>query len=312
MKITKLAAIDVGSNAVRLLINTIYDDGVSHPVYNKTSLVRIPVRLGVDAFVHRTVSADNIQRLTKAMQAYRHIMDIHGIQDYRAFATSAMREVTNGDKVIKSIKKNANIDLEIIDGQHEADVIFATELDYFVKDDQNYLFVDVGGGSTELTLLAHGKVLNSKSFPVGTVRWLHNKVPENFISREIQPWILENTKHLSNIAIIGSGGNINFIFKLSAKKMGKPLTYNFLKTFKNKLSKLTYEQRMSTYNMKPDRADVVMPALEIFTQIMRYSKATKIYVPKIGLADGMIQYMYHQMQESEDFYKEDTKPDNQN
>lgn len=292
MKITKLAAIDIGSNAVRLLVNSIYDDE-GRVTFNKTSLVRVPIRLGRDAFVDGEISEENARRLVDAMKAYRYLMDIHQVEGYSAFATSAMREVKNGSKIVKKIKKKTDINLEIIDGKKEGKIIFETELRDYVKDSNNYLYVDVGGGSTEITVLAHGRVHNTKSFKVGTVRWLNGKVNASYLKEVVKPWVEENCKDLGEIELIGSGGNINHVFKQSDVKKGRPLSYTYLNKQKKLLSALDFEDRLSIYNMKQDRADVIVPALEIYVSVMRFSKAKKIHVPKIGLADGMIQYMYN-------------------
>ena len=292
MKITKLAAIDVGSNAMRLLVNTIYDDG-NQVTFNKTSLVRAPIRLGREAFTKNMVSAENEERMVKAMKAFRLLMDVHGIQDYSAFATSAMREVKDSKKILNKIKKQANIDLQVIDGQKEGNIIFETELKSYVHDENNYLYVDVGGGSTECTLLANGRVVITKSFKVGTVRWLEGKVGEHYLTQKVKPWIEENCKDYPKIELIGTGGNINHIFKQSQTKQGKPLTYNYLNKQRKIISALDFDDRLTIYNMKTDRADVIVPALEIYCSIMRFAKSKRIHVPKIGLADGMIQYMYH-------------------
>lgn len=292
MKITKLAAIDVGSNAIRLLVNTIYDDGTER-IFNKTSLVRAPVRLGYDAFVAEEVTQENASRLIKTMKAFKLLMDVHEIQDYSACATSAMREVKNGPQIVEKIKREADIDLEIIDGETEGNIIFETELKAYVNDARTYLYVDVGGGSTECTLLANGKVVTSKSFPIGTVRWLHKKVEDDFLEKEIKPWVEENCKDFDDVELLGSGGNINHIFKQSGSKTGKPLSYRYLFKQLKILEGLSFEDRLTLYNMKTDRADVIIPALKIYVNIMKFANAKKIHVPKIGLADGIIQYMYH-------------------
>ncbi|MXV38379.1 exopolyphosphatase [Flavobacteriaceae bacterium Ap0902] len=292
MKVTKLAAIDVGSNAMRLLVNTIYDNG-EQVTFNKTSLVRAPIRLGRDAFTIQGISSDNKERMLKAMKAFRLLMDVHGIEDYSAYATSAMREIEDSKKIVKAIKKEAGIELEIIDGQKEGNIIFETELKEYVKDDNNYLYVDVGGGSTECTLLTNNKVVTSKSFRVGTVRWLEGRVGMDYLEKKVKPWIIENCGSLKHIELIGSGGNINFIYKQSDTKKGKPLSNRYLNKQRKIISALSFEDRLTVYNMKEDRADVIVPALEIYCSVMRYAKARQIHVPKIGLADGMIQYMYH-------------------
>lgn len=293
MKISKLAAIDIGSNAVRLLINAIYDDGYKI-TFNKTSLVRVPIRLGQDAFLTKNISKENEERLLKAMKAFKLLMDVHQVEGYSAFATSAMRELHGNKEIVQKVKKESGIDLQIIDGKKEGQIIFATELKEYVYDEKNYLYIDVGGGSTELTLLAHGKVLVTKSFPIGTVRWLNNKVGEEFLKKEVRPWVKAQCNGINNIELIGSGGNINHIFKQSGNKKGKPLSYSYLNKQKKILSALKIDDRLTLYNMKPDRADVIVPALEIYTSVMRYAKAKKMHVPKIGLADGMIQFQYHQ------------------
>ena len=292
MKITKLAAIDVGSNAIRLLINTIYDDGAQR-TFNKTSLVRAPVRLGYDAFVSEYISEENQTRLIKSMKAFKLLMDVYQVQDYSAFATSAMREVRNGEEVVRKIKNLADIDLQLIDGETEGNIIFETELKSYVNDSKNYLYVDVGGGSTECTLLVQGEVKNSKSFAIGTVRWLHNKVSKDYLEKEVKPWIIKNCRKYENVELIGSGGNINYIFKISGKKVGNPLSLSYISKQLTNLKELSFEDRLRIYNMKTDRADVVIPALEIYVNIMKYAQSKKIHVPKIGLSDGMIQYMYH-------------------
>lgn len=292
MKLTKLAAIDVGSNAMRLLVNTIYDDG-EQITFNKTSLVRAPIRLGRDSFTTQTISKENQIRMLKAMRAFRLLMDVHGVQDYKAYATSAMREVKDSADFIKKIKDKAGIELEIIDGHTEGNIIFETELKAYVKDDNNYLYVDVGGGSTECTLLANGQVITTKSFKVGTVRWLEGKVGMDYLKNEVKPWIKENCSAYNNIELIGSGGNINHIYKQADINKGRPLSSRYLNKQRKIISELSFEDRLTIYNMKEDRADVIVPALEIYCAILSYAKAKRIHVPKIGLADGMIQYMYH-------------------
>uniref|UniRef100_UPI0039A5369C Ppx/GppA phosphatase family protein n=1 Tax=Ornithobacterium rhinotracheale TaxID=28251 RepID=UPI0039A5369C len=290
MKITKLAAIDIGSNAVRLLVSAIYEEE-GRVTFNKTSLVRVPIRLGEDAFVRGEISEENEKRLIQAMTAYKLLMDVHQVQGYCAFATSAMREVKNGKEIVQKIREKAGVNLEIIDGQKEGQIIFETELKEYINNKNAYLYIDVGGGSTELTILAHGKMLNTRSFNIGTVRWLNGKVDSSYLTREVKPWVMENCKNLGNIEMIGSGGNINHIFKYSGKK--KSLSFTYLNQQRKILSALDFEDRLSIYNMKPDRGDVIIPALEIYTSVMKFAKAKKMYVPKIGLADGMVQYMYH-------------------
>lgn len=296
MKIRKLAAIDIGSNAMRLLINYVYEIPGSQPVFNKTSIVRMPIRLGEDVFTNKKISEKNTARLVDAMKAYKLMMDIYGVEDYLAYATSAMRESENGKDVVNKIKKQAGINIEIIDGNTEAQLIFATELQSFVLDGNNYLYVDVGGGSTELTFISNGEVQFSQSFPVGTVRLLEGKVEQN-VYPEMKKWIEENIrKH--DVDLIGSGGNINHVYKYSGVKLGKPLAGSYLRSRYKKVREMSYEDRLQELNMKPDRADVVEYALEIYTKVMKWSRAKKIYVPKIGISDGMIRSLYEDVKKS--------------
>lgn len=296
MKIRKLAAIDIGSNAMRLLINYVYEIPGSRPVFNKTSIVRMPIRLGEDVFTNKKISEKNTARLVDAMKAYKLMMDIYGVEDYLAYATSAMRESENGKEVVSKIKKQSGIGIEIIDGNTEAQLIFATELQSFVLDGNNYLYVDVGGGSTELTFISNGEVQFSQSFPVGTVRLLEGKVEQN-VYPEMKKWIEENIrKH--DVDLIGSGGNINHVYKYSGVKLGKPLAGSYLRSRYKKVREMSYEDRLQELNMKPDRADVVEYALEIYTKVMKWSRAKKIFVPKIGISDGMIRSLYEDVKKS--------------
>ena len=293
MNIRKLAAIDIGSNAMRLLINYVYEIPGSKPVFNKTSIVRMPIRLGEDVFIEKKISEKNIDRLVEAMQAYKLMMKIYGVEHYLAYATSAMRESTNGKQVVKKIKKKTGIEIQIIDGTTEAELIFATELQNFILDENNYLYVDVGGGSTELTLITDGEVKLSKSFPVGTVRLLEGKV-EKQVYPEMKKWIEENIR-MYTVDLIGSGGNINHVYKYSGVQLGKPLRGAYLRNRYKVVREMEYEDRLKELNMKPDRADVVEYALEIYTKVMKWSRAKRIFVPKIGISDGMIRYLYEKV-----------------
>lgn len=290
MKIRKLAAIDIGSNAMRLLINYVYEIPGSKPVFNKTSIVRMPIRLGEDVFTHKTISEKNAERMLDAMQAYQLMMKIYGVEQYLAYATSAMREATNGKEIVKKVKKQTGIDINIISGEVEAELIFASELQSFVLDENNYLYVDVGGGSTELTLITNQQVTLSRSFPIGTVRLLEGKV-EKSVYPEMKQWIEENIRPYE-VDLIGSGGNINHVYKYSGVQLGKPLRGAYLRSRYKVIREMSYDQRMKELNMKPDRADVVEYALEIYTKVMKWSRAKKIYVPKIGISDGMIRKLY--------------------
>ncbi|TDN79824.1 exopolyphosphatase/guanosine-5'-triphosphate,3'-diphosphate pyrophosphatase [Salegentibacter sp. 24] len=287
------AAIDIGSNAVRLLISTITEQkGREDTDFRKTSLVRVPIRLGEDVFKKSIISEKNIERMVDTMQAFNLLMKSHGIVKYKACATSAMREAKNAAEVVEKIKAKTGVEIEIIDGTHEAAIIAATDLHELIKNDCNYLYVDVGGGSTEYTLYSSGKTIASKSFKVGTVRLLNDLV-EDGAWEEMEKWVRETTKPYRDIDLIGSGGNINNIFKTSGKKEGKPLSLAYIKKYNELLNSLSYEQRVMDLQLKSDRADVIIPASRIYLNSMKWARADNIFVPKIGLADGIIKSLYN-------------------
>ena len=291
MNIKNYAAIDIGSNAMRLLIMNIVETDNKKPQFNKNSLVRVPIRLGQDSFTVGSISDENIERMVDAMKAFKLLMKVYKIDKYMACATSALREAYNGTEVVEIIKKKADIKIEIIDGKKEAAIIASSELHHLLKSDQTYLYVDVGGGSTEFSLFSNGKMVASKSFKAGTVRLL-NDVVNDIVWLEIENWIKTNTKDYDNVSLIGSGGNINKIFKMSGFAVDKPLSYIYLVSQYSYLNSMTYEQRISDLGLNPDRADVIVPALRVYMNAMKWSKATKIYVPKIGLSDGIVKAMY--------------------
>ena len=291
IQIKKYAAIDIGSNAMRLLITNIIEQKGKEVQFNKSALIRVPIRLGQDAFTVGEISDENIDRMIDAMHAFKLLMKVYKVEKFMACATSAMREAYNGKEVTEIIKKKTDIKIEIIDGKKEAAIIASSDLHHFIKTNENYLYVDVGGGSTEFSLFSNGKMLVSKSFKNGTVRMLNNMVNE-VVWQEIEKWIKTNTEGLENITMIGSGGNINKAFKLSGKTQDKPLTYKYLKSQFDHINGLTYEQRISELGLNTDRADVIIPALSIYLSAMRWSGANHIYVPKIGLSDGVVKAMY--------------------
>ena len=291
MKVKKLAAIDIGSNAIRILIANVVQEVGDHPVYMKSEMIRVPIRLGQDSFTVGEISKKNMKRVVKAMKAFKLIMKVNGVKHYMACATSALRESNNADELIARVKKKSKIKIEVIDGRKEAEIISNTTILDSFGQNRNYLYVDVGGGSTEFSVLQEGKRIVSKSFKTGTVRMINNMVNEK-VWFEIEKWIQTHTAGIEKIALLGSGGNINKIFKLSNTKEGKPLTYIKINTFYQDLKMLTYEQRILKYNLNLDRADVILPALEIYLKALKWSGATKVFVPKIGLADGMIKMMY--------------------
>ena len=291
MKVKKLAAIDIGSNAIRILISNVVQVEGEHPVFMKSEMIRVPIRLGEDSFTVGEISPKNIKRVVKAMKAFKLIMKINGVKNYMACATSALRESNNADELIAKVKKKAGIKIELIDGKKEAEIISYTTILADQGHNSNYLYVDVGGGSTEFSVLKSGKRIVSKSFKAGTVRMINNMVNDK-VWLEIEKWIKINTKGIEKIQLLGSGGNINKVFKLSNIKDGNPLTYFNLKSFYQDLKKLSYEERILRYNLNLDRADVILPALEIYLKALKWSGATKVFVPKIGLSDGMIKMMY--------------------
>lgn len=293
LRIRKYAAIDIGSNAVRLLISTVTEPENKPVTFKKTSLVRVPIRLGQDVFVNQYISDYNISRMKDTLKAFQLLMRCHNIENYRACATSAMRDAKNATALIEQIKNETDINIEVIDGNDEAAIIAATDLHELIRSDKNYVYVDVGGGSTEITIYSNGKTLTSRSFKIGTVRLLNNLVSEEDWE-SMRHWLKENTKGLQKIEMIGSGGNINHIFKASGKKAGNPLSFFYLSSYYQLLQSLTYEERISQLQMNVDRADVIIPATEIYLTAMKYSKARNVHVPKIGLSDGIIKSLYNE------------------
>lgn len=290
--IKKYAAIDIGSNAMRLLINNIVEEKGMPTQFNKSSLVRVPIRLGQEAFTVGDISDESICRMIDAMKAFKLLMKVHKVEHYKACATSAMREANNGEEIVQIIKKKADIKIDIIDGKTEAKIIASSDLKHFINSDKTFLYVDVGGGSTEFSIFHQGKVVVSKSFKNGTVRLINNMVNE-VVWTEIEKWIVSNTAAYEEITLIGSGGNINKMFKMSEKHQDKPLSYVYLNAQYAKLNSLTYEERIAKMGLNPDRADVIIPAIKIYLSAMKWSGARQIYVPKIGLSDGIIKAMYY-------------------
>lgn len=291
--IRKFAAIDIGSNAIRLLINNVIEQENKPPAFKKSELVRVPVRLGEDAFLRGKISERNIDRLVSTMQSFDLLMGVYGVEKYMACATSALREAKNGREVVERVKKEAGMKIEVIDGKKEALIIASTDLKDIIKADRMYLYVDVGGGSTEFTIFDKGKPVMSHSFKIGTVRILSNLVDDT-VWEEIKTWIKTNLPMDGRVEIIGSGGNINKLHKMSGRKIGQPLSYIWLNAQYHFLNSMDYEDRISELGLNQDRADVIIPATKIFLNAAKWSKAKKIHVPKIGLADGMIKTLYYQ------------------
>lgn len=294
MEIKKYGAIDIGSNAIRLLIaNVIVKEG-KEPQFKKSSLVRVPIRLGADSFVKGIITEENIKRMVDAMEAFKLLMGVHNVERYKACATSAMREAKNGVEVVDKIFAETGVKIDIIGGKEEAAIISSTDLNELISGDNSYLYVDVGGGSTEFTIFSGGKITISKSFKMGTVRLLNNKKAVNKeIFANVEKWIKKNTKDLKNLSLIGSGGNINKLFKMSGRTEGKPISYIYLNAQYLFLKQMSYQERISELSLNPDRADVIIPAAKIYLSAMKWSGARKIFVPKIGLSDGIIKSLFY-------------------
>ncbi|PKQ68211.1 hypothetical protein BZG01_05590 [Labilibaculum manganireducens] len=290
MKIMKFAAIDIGSNAIRLLfMNVLEEGGNAH--FKKSSLVRVPIRLGTDTFIDKIISADKAEKLIKSMKAFRNLMDVHEVVNYRACATSAMREAVNGTEIIQRIENESGIKIDVINGKEEASIIFDNKIADTLDPSKDYLYVDVGGGSTELTLFSKGICKFSASFNVGTIKILRDCVPKDEFIR-IKECLLDVCPSCENIELIGSGGNINRLVKLAAPKKEKFITYQEFKSIYYDLKQYSYQELMINFDMNPDRADVIIPAATIFLSIMEWANADKIHVPKIGVTDGIVHQLY--------------------
>lgn len=294
----RYAAIDIGSNAVRLLIADIIENNGSIS-FKKNTLVRVPLRLGDDAFLQQQLSERKSTDLIKTMQAFRNLMDVYKVVDYMAYATSAMREAKNGPDIVKRIKEEANIDLEIVQGQKEAGMIYASHADQNIDKNKNYLYVDVGGGSTELSLFSAGELWASKSFNIGTIRMLDNQDTEESWT-EMKEFIRENTKHFKVISGIGTGGNINKLYRMSEEKDNAPLTFGKLKSLYNYLNSFSLKDRINVLGLNMDRADVIIPACEIYLTVMKCANIKNIYVPTVGLVDGIIQTLIEKKHQKND------------
>lgn len=283
----RYAAIDIGSNAIRLLIaDIIVDDKEGHR-FKKTTLIRVPLRLGDDAFLEQKLSDKKIEDLIKTMVAFRNLMDVYHVSAYLACATSAMREAKNGQQVIAAVKAKANIDIEIVEGQREACIIYSNHIEENLDIKKSYLYIDVGGGSTELSIFVNKQLVASKSFNLGTIRILDNQDKEE-TWLEMKDWIKLHTKDLKQLAGIGTGGNVNKLFKMSGEKDDMPLSFLKLKNMYNELNSYSLKERIAILKLNQDRADVIIPACEIYLTIMKWAGIKQVYVPKVGMVDGII------------------------
>jgi exopolyphosphatase / guanosine-5'-triphosphate,3'-diphosphate pyrophosphatase len=288
----RLAAIDIGSNAARLLISDAITNEQGKTQFQKLNLVRVPLRLGFDVFEDNTISEEREEMILKTIRSYKLLIDVYGVEHMKACATSAMRDASNGPEIIKKVKEETGIEIEIITGDAEASLIYENHVAENMDKDHSYLYIDVGGGSTELTFFADGNLVFKRSFNIGTIRILKKQVDE-FMWDEMRDFIKRETKgHERDMVAIGSGGNINKVFSISKRKEGKPLQLDLLKDYYRELNSFTLEDRMRIYKMREDRADVIVPALSIYVNVMRWANIQEIYVPKIGLADGLIQHLY--------------------
>ena len=286
MKIKKYAAIDVGSNAIRMLVSNVINHKGKRTIL-KNALVRVPIRLGEDSFTSGSISKKNKKRIVKSMKAFKMLMKVHGVKDYMAYATSALREAKNGSKVVKEVLSKSGIQIEIIDGKKEAKIISNTNVFDVVGKEKTFLYVDVGGGSTEFSILKNGKRIHSKSFKIGTVRLLNNGVSDE-MWEHAQKWVKEKTKEYNKIYLLGTGGNINKLHKIAGIKDNRPITFLTLNAIYARLSKMTYEERIVELGLNPDRSDVILPAAKLFLRTLNWSGAKVVYVPKVVLSDGMI------------------------
>ncbi len=291
----KFAAIDIGSNAVRLLFCNVYDDN-GKISFKKAELIRVPIRLGEDSFLNGKISTKKADKLVTAMKAFKNLIDVYDAIDYRACATSAMRDADNRYDVVQRVRKEAGIKIEIIDGKTEADIIYANHIEEHLDKSNNYLYIDIGGGSTEITLFSKNKAVVSQSFNIGTIRMLHNKIEKEYWTY-FKNWVEEITKGYKPLIAIGSGGNINKLFKMSDRKPNKALPTEKLKGIYDVLESYSYEERVKILGLNPDRADVIIPASKILLTILKKAAIEKVIVPQIGLSDGIVHQLYEKYKE---------------
>jgi exopolyphosphatase/guanosine-5'-triphosphate,3'-diphosphate pyrophosphatase len=287
----KLAAIDIGSNAARLLISEVTADEKNKPFFNKISLIRVPLRLGFDVFQTGKISESKADLLLNTMKGFANLMKAFQVVAFKACATSAMRDAENATEIISEIKNATDVEIDVISGSEEASYVFENHIAENMDTQHSYLYIDVGGGSTELTFYSNNNLVFKDSFNIGTIRLLKNAVPDQTWD-EMKSDIKTKTKGHKQVTAIGSGGNINKVFSLSKRKDGKPLTLDLLRDYYKELSNVSMKDRIDIYKLKEDRADVIVPALQIYINVMRWAGASEIYVPKIGLADGLVQHLW--------------------
>ncbi|CDN32288.1 Exopolyphosphatase [Mucinivorans hirudinis] len=290
LKVTPIGAIDIGSNAIRLQVTNV-EEYVGETVFKKVTWIRIPLRLGGDVFTSGVITEQRRAHLLEVMKGFRHIMNAYDVKLYRACATSAMREAVNGKEIVDFIYQQADIKIEIIGGQQEADIIFASGLSQVIQDNNTYLFVDVGGGSTELTVFADGKRIDSRSFPVGTVRMLSGSVGEE-VWKDIKKWLKFQMLRYTPTTVVGSGGNISKVQKMLSKKEKETMSYTEMKVLYDYIDSFTMEERVHKLRLNQHRADVIIPALKIFLTVMKCCKINQVVVPKMGMVEGITKLLW--------------------
>ena len=290
----KLAAIDIGSNAARLLITEVVQNGTAKPEFNKMNLIRVPLRLGFDVFENKLISKEKSDMLVQTLKAFRHLINAYRVDAIKACATSAMRDALNAKEILETVKQETGLDIEVISGDTEANLVYENHVAENMDNEHSYLYVDVGCGSTETSFFSNGVLVFKKSYNIGTIRLLKKMVPDNDWE-ELKEEIKNATRGHKKVVAIGSGGNINKVFSMSKRKDGKSLPFELLRDYYKELDAVTLEDRITKYSLREDRADVIVPALLIYINIMRWAGAEEIYVPKIGLADGLIQHLWEEV-----------------
>lgn len=285
----RYAAIDIGSNAIRLLIADIIQNNKTIS-FKKNTLIRVPLRLGDDAFLDKLISPNKTEELIKTMVAFRNLIDVYKVTDYLACATSAMREAKNGNLIVQDIKEKAGLDLEIVEGQREANIIYASHIEQSLERKKNYLYIDVGGGSTELSVFSNGELISSRSFNLGGIRILDNQDKEETWT-EMKEWVKNMAQSYKNLSGIGTGGNINKLFKMAEGKDDSPITFTKLRELYSYLNSFSLKDRINVLGLNQDRADVIIPACEIYLTVMKWGGVKQIFVPRVGLVDGLIQLL---------------------
>lgn len=282
-------AIDIGSNAARLLISEVFEyEGKLH--FKKRSLVRVPLRLGEEVFGSGTIPEQKATDIMSAMKAYKYLLDVHHVSGYKAVATSAMRDASNGMQIVQQVKRETGIEIEIISGKSEAELLYITHFEETLNPEKSYLYVDVGGGSTEVSLFSKGRIANTRSFNIGTIRLMKDQVSHGHW-QELKSWVEIHLESSKDVLAIGSGGNINKLYKLNGSRSDKKISTQELLALYDKLESYSYMERMTELGMRGDRADVIMPATKIFIKVLQWARIKEIYVPKFGVSDGIVRML---------------------